>query len=665
MSTISSLGVGSGLDIRGIVDDLVQAQRAPQENRLDRQEERFETELSALGKLDSALNDFRGVVENTQGGFDTITASSSGTGVSVSAGNDAEPGEAEIDVQQLARSQSLAVGPDGVDRDQDLGGGSLTFRFGDVTTDDDGNVEDFTASGARGTVTIDVDPAESSLAEIRDAVNAADFGIRASVVNDGEQDRLVFNDSETGAENGFVVDVESDTPGDDIEALAFNENSSPNALLNRAAQDAAFTVDGLAVTRSSNDVDDILEGTTITLESVTDGPETVRVEEDSSAVISGIEEFVEGFNALQAQINELTAFDPETGESGPLNGDSLVRNITSQLRNELTQPLEELEGRAVRSLADVGILTNRDGTLELDRNRLEEGLSQDPQAVEALFSQTGIVEGDGFSLRNASGSAEAGRFDVEVTEPATRGQLTTGELGAFPQTLDEGDNAFTVSVDGTTTDLLTLPAREFDSAQDLAGELARTINGADAIRSNDLNVEVEVRDDGSLSVFSNSFGAESSFAFNSVDPGVEDLLALAGANSTDGTDVQGTIGGFEATGEGLQLSAFDGPARGISLATEPGAEGGLGTLIFSQGALDSANTVLDRFLNAGGVINSQTDSLNNRLERVEDGRARLDQRMEQVEERLTRRFSSLDGLVSQLQQTGNFLEQQLGQGMGG
>ncbi|QIT55710.1 flagellar filament capping protein FliD [Aquisalimonas sp. 2447] len=660
MSTISSLGVGSGLDIRGIVDDLVQAERAPQENRLNRQEERLETELSAMGQVESALGQFREAVQAAQGGFETIAADSTSDAVSVSAGDDAEPGSVELDVQQLARGQSLAVGPEGVERDEQLGGGSLTFRFGEVTPGEEGGVEDFTPSDSRGTVSINIDPAESSLEEIRDAVNAADGGVRASIVNDGTQDRLVFNSTDTGADSGFVVDVDADDAGGQLEALAFNEDNAASALLNRSAQDAELSVDGLAITRSSNELDDILPGTSITLDGTTDGPATVSVSEDSSGAAEGVQAFVEGFNELQTQINELTRFDPETEESGPLNGDPLLRGLTSQLRNELTQPLDELEGRAVRSLADVGILTTREGTLELDEARLEDALQEDPRAVEALFSQsTGLVEGDGFSLRSASGSAEPGRFDVEVTEAATRGSLENLTTGEFPFDPDDADSSFRVIVDGERTELLDLPGGEINSADELAAELARTINGAEAVRSGGLGVEVEALEDGSLRIRSNSFGEESTIAFEDVGADLRDRLSLDDATSTAGSDVQGTIGGVEATGEGLQLTAFDGPAAGLSLDTQPDAFGELGTLAFSRGSLAGVDRVLDRFLGADGVIGSQTDSLNNRLERVAQGRERLDDRMEQVEARYNQQFGRLDGLVSELQQTGEFLEQQL------
>lgn len=661
MSTISSLGVGSGLDIRGIVDDLVQAERAPQENRLDRREERLDTQLSAIGQVDSALGQFREAVQSAQGGFETISANSTDDAISVSAGSDAEPGSVELDVQQLARGQSLAVGPEGVERDESLGGGSLTFRFGEVLADEEGNVDDLVASDTRGTVTIDIDPAESSLEDIRNAVNEADAGVRASIVNDGTQDRLVFNATDTGADSGFVVDVNANEAGGPLEDLAFNENTAPNATLNRAAQDAELTVDGLAITRASNELDDLLPGASITLDGTTDGPATVSVEQDSSGAAEGVQAFVEGFNELQGQLNELTRFDPETEESGPLNGDPLVRGLTSQLRNELTRPVDELEGRAVRSLADVGILTTRDGTLELDEDRLQNALQEDPQAVQALFSEsTGLVEGDDFSLRSASGSAEPGRFDVEVTEQATRGALEAGVVGDFPFDPADQDTSFRAVVDGERTAVLDLPDGAINSADELAAELARTINGAQAVRDGGLGVEVEALENGSLRIRSNSFGEDSTIAFEDVGADLQTLVALDEPTEVSaGTDVQGTIGGVAATGEGLQLSAFDGPAAGISLDTEPGAQGELGTLAFTRGSLEGVDRVLDRFLGADGVLGSQTNSLNNRLERIEQDRVRLDERMAQVESRYNQQFGRLDGLVSELQQTGDFLQQQL------
>lgn len=664
MSTISSLGVGSGMDIRGIVDDLVAAERKPEENRLDSKQERVETELSAMGKVESALGEFRSAVQSAQSGFDTITASSSDDAVSVNAGEDAQPGSVDLDVQQLAQSQSLAVGPAGADRDEPLGGGELTFRFGEVDAAGDGTVNGFTPSDDKGTVTVDIDPSASSMEDVRDAVNEADAGIRASIVNDGTQDRLVFNAGDTGVESGFVVDVDSDDAGSALNELAYNETSAPNASLNREAQDAELTIDGLAVTRPSNELDDVLDGASVTLNGTTDGAATVSVEEDASAAKEGVQGFVDGFNKLQGQLNELTAFDPESGESGPLNGDPLVRGLSNQLRNEISRSVDALEGRAVQSFADIGILTRQDGTLEFDESRLDAALAEDPRAVEGLFSETGLVEGSGFSLRNAADSAEAGRYNVTVSEAATRGRLETGVVDGFPLNVQDGENTFRVEVDGTRSGELSLAPGEYDNASDLAAELARTINGDQNLRDADASVDIEVQADNSLRMRSATYGSESAVAFDEVAATLEGQLSLGSATTTAGTDVQGTIDGVEAQGEGLQLTAFDGGAAGISVDIEPGATGNLGTLAFSKGGLNGLDQTLSRYLASDGLLSSNTDSLNRQMEQVETSRAELDERMTKVEERYSQEFSAMDSLVSELQQTGSFLQQQLGGGGG-
>ncbi len=656
MSGISSLGVGSGIDIRGLVDQLVSAERAPQQNRINRQQQQIETQISALGQLRSALSGFQEKVQELgkQGSFITTRASSSNSSaVSVTAGEGAEPGRFDIQVNRLAQAQSIASGAY-ASRDTSLGTGTLTFRFGTVERDEEGAITGLVQNPDRTTRTLEIDASNNTLEGIRDAVNAADMGVRANIVNDGSGERLVFSSTESGAENGFLIDADGDAA---IERLAFNETST-ETVQTRAAADAELTIDGLAVTRASNTIDDLIEGVSLTLKEVSETPAAIEVTRDNSGARSAIEGFVKAFNDMQGEIRKLTRYDPETERAGPLNGNATARNIINQIRNTLTQPVDALEGRGVRAMADIGIITRRDGGLELNAERLNDALERDPEAVAALFSPTGIVDGEGFRYDSNRSTTENGRYAVNVSELAARGRFNGAAIGGGPITIDEGDNTFRVSVDGTRSEVLTLRPGTYDTPEDLARELQALINGSETLRDEGRSVSVAFDGDG-FSFISQRYGSASTVVFSSVAAGLDAALGLAGGEAVDGRDVQGSIGGREAEGFGQYLTAQSGPANGLKLRVDGNLTGDLGTVTFARGIMADLDRILDGFVSSSGSLRSQTDALNGRLERLESDQERLDRRMTQVEARYVAQFTAMDKMVAQMNETSQFLTQQL------
>ena len=664
MATISSLGVGSGLDIRSLVDQLVAAERAPAENRIERQEERLQTQISGLGQVRSALGTFQETVQEfaRPGSFVNVEANSSNAdALGVTASDAAESGSFDVQVLQRAQAQSVASEAF-ASRSDPVGTGTLTFRFGAVESDEAGAVTGFTQNQDAATRSIEIDPANNSLTGIRDSVNAADIGIRATLINDGTGERLVFSSTETGAANGFVVDVDADDPGSALNSLAFNENAT-SLQLNRASQDAQLTIDGLAVTRASNSIDDLIEGVTLDLNQASE--ETIRVDvtRDNSGAGDKVREFVDSYNALQEQVNELTRFDPETRESGPLNGNGVVRGIMSSLRSALTSPVDSLEGRGVRSLADIGILTSRDGTLSLDEGRLQNALDSDPDAVQALFSPTGIVEGAGFSFDSSRSSTQSGRYAIDVSEVATRGLYAGQDLGADPFAspieIREGENTFRVSIDGTRSAVLTLRAGTYYSAEAVTSELQALINGDSRLSGDNRELGVSF-EDGGFVLRSQRYGAESVVSISDAAADISDRLGLVNAEGTAGTDVQGTIGGREAEGFGQFLTAQSGPADGLKVRVDGSQTGALGSVVFSGGVMGTLDRLISNATSSSsGSLTNISNGLSDRLSRLEDDRERLDRRMAQVERRYTEQFSAMDALVAQLQETSNFLDQQL------
>jgi len=479
MQGVSSLGVGSGIDIRNIVDQLVAAERAPVQSRLDRRETTLQAELSSFGTLKSALSEFRTAVSGLAdaGSFRDARGTSGNAEAIEVAGNDRVQRAASfgIQVDALAEAQSLAsaafAGPAA-----EIGSGSLTFRFGTVSTDADGAVSGFAQNASRATATVAIPAEAATLADVRDAVNDADIGVRASVINDGSGERLVFSATATGAENGFVIDVADDdgdpADGAGLSRLQFNQTASELAL-NRAGSDASLVVDGLTVTRPGNQITDLLEGATLELKATTAVPVAVSVEPDVANARKLIDGSVDAYNALQQQIDSVSGFDAESQQGGVLQGDALVRSAEASLRRLVTGQVEALEGQSVRALADIGIRTSRDGTLEIDAARLDAQLADSLDEVAALFGAGGLVDGAGFAFESSRSETEPGRYGVEVTQLAEQAAITGSGVAVpapgAPVVIDGSNDELELTVDGVATGRIRLTQGSYDSG---AGTIA-------------------------------------------------------------------------------------------------------------------------------------------------------------------------------------------------
>ena len=665
---ISSLGVGSGIDIRGLVDQLVAAERAPVQNRLDRKETQLQAELSAMGSLKGALNDFRTKVQSLSAASDfrVMKASSSKSdAVSVSASSAAHAGRYDVDVNTLATSQSLASQSFSSPADSVASGGKLTFRFGAVTTDGGGQVTGFNQNADRAVEVVDIPATGTSLTAIRDAVNEAEIGVQASIINDGSGERLVFQAQDAGAANGFVVEVDDDDGNDTDSAglsqLAFNASAAHQAHT-REAQDAELTVNGLSVSRSSNVIDDLVEGVTFTLNETTAAAAEVTVASDVSAVRKKIEGFVDGFNALQDQIEQIAGYDAETKQSGVLQGNAAVRTINSNLRQLVTERLDVLGERDVRALVDLGITTNRNGRLEIDSARLDEALADNFDEVGALFGVTGLVDGGGLRYESSRSATTAGEYAVAISQLAEPASVTsTRDLSpsqATPFTIDADNDALTLTVDGVTSDAITLTHGNYSSGAALAAELQARINGDDNFQSEGVSVEVGFSGN-RLVITSSRYGSESQVDIASVDNTTSSTLGLNTTLNDTGVDVAGTIGGAAAEGFGRYLTAQSGSPEGLKLEITGSQTGNLGSVTFSRGITDALEDALDSYLKSDSVLASTTDRLESRIDGIGEDRLRLAQRLSRIEERYVSQFSAMDALVAELNQTGDFLGTQL------
>ncbi|MES1938662.1 flagellar hook-associated protein [Salinisphaera sp. T5B8] len=408
MALTSSLGIGSGLDLSSLLDGL----RTSEQQRLvplQKQASSYNTKFSAYGTLQSSFANFQSAAEalGKASLYEGVKTSVEGDAFSAVASEKADPGSYSIEVDQLARSQSLvSAGQASVD-EQIGNGGTITLSLGNSA----GNVSE--------TVDIELDAADSSLSGIRDAINAADIGVNASIVNDGSGTpyRLVLSSNTTGTDSQISVSVaenndDGSTPLADL--LDYDSAAGSGAMSETvAARDAQLSVNGIAVVSQTNRVEEAIAGVTLTLSKTTTEPQSLTATRDTDAVKSALQKFVKAYNSVNSISDKLTAFDAEKEISGVLLGDSTARTAETRVRGALNTPIS---GGTFSGLAEIGISLQRDGTMEIDDEALDEALANNLADVgqlmagsdgndglsQVLVSTLDAVAGDNGLLQSAS-----------------------------------------------------------------------------------------------------------------------------------------------------------------------------------------------------------------------------------------------------------------------
>ena len=325
---VSAPGIGSGLDVNGIVSQLMAAERQPLA-ALTKQELAYTQKLSAFGQVRSALAGFQSALNDLSSGskFQALSATSSDPQVlSATASGKAIPASYQIEVAQLAQQQKLASSGYAT-TDEVVGSGTLTIQFGTY----DSGLNTFTANADKATKSIAIDPANNTLAGIRDAINAANAGVTATIVNDGSAagNRLVLSSADSGAANSLKISVADDDANDlnssGLSALAYDPTAAVGSGKNlgqvAAALDAQLTIDGIAVAQATNTVSNAIEGVTLNLAQTNVGEKlTLTVSRDTKAVTDAVQAFVKSYNGASGTLKKLTAFNGPGAENGVLLG---------------------------------------------------------------------------------------------------------------------------------------------------------------------------------------------------------------------------------------------------------------------------------------------------------------------------------------------------------
>lgn len=367
---LTSVGIGSGMDINGIVSALVGAERAPKVAKFDADEGKLNAQISGIGALKSAMTEFQDSLEKLTDP-DTFIARkvkiSNSDYFSATADANAVAGSYKVEVEQLAESQKLGSIPV-ADASAAIGEGSLSIGI-------DGS--DFTVDVSAG------DSLETVMQKINDAED--NVGVTATIINGDSGPQLVMSSNDTGKLNEITVSA-IDTDG----GTGLTDTFTMTEL--SAAKDAILYVDGLKVTSGSNTVENVISGVSLTLKnSDISKSSTLTVSADTGTVKSSVEGFVESYNALMETVSNLSGYDAETKTAGILQGDSMIRSIQSQLRGVLSSSYDTDDGATM--LANIGVKTTQTGTLEIDDSILKDALDNDMTQIKDLFSaeDTGLA----------------------------------------------------------------------------------------------------------------------------------------------------------------------------------------------------------------------------------------------------------------------------------
>jgi len=390
MASISSPGIGSGLDINSIITQLVAVEKVPL-TKLQTEATSLQTKLSTYGKVQSglsALRDAASALTRSSTWGQTVGTTSDATAVAVSTSDTTTPGNYALEVQKLASAQSNATKVY-ASADALVGEGTLHVELG---TWGPGQTT-FTPKAGITAIDISAGPPAASLAQLRDKINASGAGITASVLTDATGARLVLRSSATGETNGFRIGVaDSDGGNSDglgLSALAFDPSAGILTMAQAlAASNAAATLNGLSISSTSNTLSNVLDGMTLTLNKVTTAPVQVSAAQDDVSIRKAMDTFVTAYNDLNKLLAEQTKYDAGSKTAGGLQGDSAAIGIRSQMRAMIGA--SSGASTMFSRLGDIGFDVKLDGSIALNDGKVKNALANLPE-TKKLFANNDLL----------------------------------------------------------------------------------------------------------------------------------------------------------------------------------------------------------------------------------------------------------------------------------
>ena len=661
---VSSLGAGSGINVPQLVDDLVSAERAGSDLRLDTRQQKLDAQLSGYGVLRSAISNLQDTLELLKNAdtFNAKTVAFPTTDVltPVEIKPNALSGDFQVEVLEIAQAHSLTSASFS-SASEAVGEGTLTFNFGSW----DSGFTAFSLDPDSALQTITIDESNNTLTGLRDAINDADFGVQASIVADDGEFRLLIT-APSGASNELEITVEEPAG-----SPTNNDADGSQLTANQSGEDARLKVNGFEVTRSSNQVDDVVEGLEFTLNKASVGEVvSFSISSDTSTAESSIRSLVEAYNEFQTTVKDLVTTssddDDEESNSGSLSTDPTAKSILNSVRALMGGTVTGVDS-TFNALAFVGVKTELDGTLTIVEDDFEAALSDNYDRVTELFAPSASTTDSLIEVTRYKDGTAAGTFDVVITAQPSKGGFAADTIvnngaafdyvsgGAFSTTFapSSPDYDFTIGVNGTSSEPLSLTG-SFDSLIEVKDQLQALINGDTNLKGQGIAVDVTIVGD-TLQFESRQYGTSSKVTFSNQGVGIDNLgFGVGQGAGSIGTDVAGTINGVAGFGSGnVLLPEFDSDLSGLSLRVTPGAT--TASITHSRGFGTELNNLLDDFIESSGLISNRETNINSSLESVEEDRETLDTRMAKRYSLMQAQFIQMEAILSALNSTSESL----------
>lgn len=632
MGGFSIGGLGGGLDVRAIVNQILFAERAPIRS-LEDKISRNDQKIQAFNDLNSRLSSLLSKLEtlNTSENFAARSAASSDEAVlTATADSSASAGVFQIEVNRLARFDNFASDATFSSSNSVIGTGSF----------------DLTVGSASATITID--SSNNTLSGLKNAINSANLGTTAAIVNDGSGFRLTLTSQESGASNAIAITNNNLTLADGTTPLTF---SRTHVITDVSELDALLTVNGLQVTNSANQVEGVVEGVTLNLNSASSTTVNLTVSNDTEAVRTSVTEFVEAFNDAFRFLNSQFVFSEVTQSGGVLAGSTTVRIIQQQLSSLVSRAATGL-APPFNSLASIGIDLQNDGTLKIDDSELDAALEANFAAVRDIFLANGRPSNSSIQFLGLGSATQAGTFQVDITQLPQAATISSPNSIAGTLGVDET----LTFAQGSRTSVIAL-----GSGQTI-NEIVDTINAQ--LEADGLALRASADATDRLVVTANDLGTPGSFSVVSDTDGSGTGIGTTGLNGT-GVNVAGTFTDtstgtvLAAGGLGDVLTGSAGGAEDLSIQFLGSAIGTFGTVEVSLGIAESLKrTLTDITDSLEGPVNAEIETLEQINRSFDADILAIEQRLLEREQILIQQFSRANQALAQLSSLQQTLDNQ-------
>ena len=579
---------GSGLNITQIVDALVDAEKTPQSSIIQDKIDTNNVSISAIGEIKSALSTLSSSLNNLIGNT-SLKPSSNSTSINISVNNPstAKTLDSSISVSSLATGQTLAF-TGYTSTAAVVGGGSLLLERGDWSSGS------FVASSSVSSTSLTVSSTDT-IASLRDKINALNYGVTASIVGAGDGTFNLVLKSETGAKNALRITATESPSGSGLSSL---DNTTTNGSKQKiAGSDASINVDGMTLTRSTNLITDLFEGYEVNILNTTSSNAKLTSSVDTTEATSNLQSFVDAVNVIRSLLNEKTYRGSSSEEAGELSSDPIIKSLKQKIESFTSSALSGFGSNDVY-LSNLGVRTNKDGSLSLNSNTLKKELLSNPASLDAIFNS---MYSSSSTLLSVSGGDNkppvAGAYAFTMTAFVAGSVSGLVDTDTTPE-VTSSNNTIQLTVDGTTSGTITIPASHYSSQEALATAIQTAIN-ADSTLSAASKAVTVTYSNSTYNITSNTKGSSSSISINSVGSNLDSFLKINGSADTD------NIGGSQTgtSGTALTLNGSSVTTTDTDGLVDAETIGGAGDLTIDGAQSGAASSGLNSFLTINSTNN--------------------------------------------------------------